>query len=171
MNPEFSQPEGHRQISGTEDGVRLCFPNRIRGPSRQGPRLATASRDPPSSPLVGLATMHHAQDHGGFLGMEPGSHTGNRGRTGPPTTAAARDSIVTEMRCPRGADDTSKACTLRPRSSAVEGPRGLRGESAVGTDSKSQPGRGLCLPTEITWNAGQHAAGRATENNQLHGSN
>lgn len=79
MDPEFSQPEALRQISETEDGVRLCFPSRIRGPSRQGPRLATTSRDPPSSPFVGLATMHHAQDHGGFLGMEPGSHTGNRG--------------------------------------------------------------------------------------------
>lgn len=134
MYPKFSQPEGQRQDSGTEDGVRLCFPSRIRGPSRQGPRLATARRDPPSAPLVGLATMHHVQEPRGFFsGWNRGSHTrekgaGQFGRTEPPTSVAARDAIVTEMRFLGRSDDTSKACTLRPWSSAVECPRGPEGK-------------------------------------------
>lgn len=172
MDPKFSQPEALRQTPGTEDGVRLCFPSRIRGPSRQGPRLATASRDPPSSPFVGLATMHHAQDHGGFIGIEPGSHTGNRGRRGHRTSVAARDSIVTEMRCPQGADDTSKACTLRPRSSAARRP--LRGSRQLAQTANPVRQLGVVVCGSQRKSHGmlcRTLQGRAAENNQLHGNN
>lgn len=38
--------------------ARLCCTSRIRGPSRQGPRLAGAGRDPPSRPS--LSAKRHA---------------------------------------------------------------------------------------------------------------